>query len=271
MSFYTTSTSNLAGLSALAYGSSLRFRETKNEVISRSLNAELFRSRPSQLLMSIFPSTSALVDMLLPIFNQAPDLEKLFLLNKPKYNTRAGLLSSFIKNFEFILDTHSYYDLSLQNIFKLTLDTLLDSSQNINTFELGGKMLSLIEKNQIYFTKLKDFYSIIANNHFAKISDLPDNQIIRVSPSADMDSDWRGLSVSITQIPPQKYFSNSIYRSTIGDFDTFSQNYFTYLGTHVQSPAEYNGYDSENYATPTSQASDVIDISLINARKGLYL
>jgi hypothetical protein len=156
--YYTTSVSNLAGLSARAYGSSLFFRETKNQIISRSLYTDLYRSRPSQLFFSIFPSTDALISLLTPLLETDLELKRSLLVNPDP-----DFLRKFTQTLGTILDTHSYYDLGLNQLFALALaEHKLDQSRIARLF------LNQIKHHGKYYTKLEAFYKILRNNHFSK-------------------------------------------------------------------------------------------------------
>lgn len=271
--YYTTSSSTLAGLSARAYDSSVYFRETKNEIISRSLYKDLFRSRPSQLFMSLFPSEEYLIQTWLPIFDLHPKLEDHFLINLNIYNTPEDLLKKYIQNITLVFDAHSYYDLGLRDLFKIALDTTLEEN-SLNTKEISKSLLKLIQENKVYYTKLESFYNIIKNNHLSKLSDLPDNTIINLTNKLDIEQNWKGTNIVHTEIPPRSYRNDEIYRSssTIKDYSLMSQNYFSYLGQHISDPQAFNGYNSKNIEPPTyTPGSDVLNISLINAKKGIYL
>lgn len=271
--YYTTSSSSLAGLSARAYDSSLYFRETKNELISRSINRDLFRSRPSQLFMSLFPSVKTLTDMWLSVFDLHTELEDYFLVNLNIYSTHEKLLEALVNNVSVVFDSHSFYDLSLRELFKTALDLTLEFGLS-TTRDISKTLLELIKENKVYYSKLESFYNIIRNNHLSKLSDLPDNSLINLSDQLDMEINWKGTNIVHTEIPPQSYFSDQVYRSssTLKDYSALSQNYYSYMGAHLSSPETYNGYGSENYPEPTfTPGSDVLNISLINAKKGIYL
>lgn len=261
--YYTTSVSNLAGLSARAYGSSMFFRETKNQIIARSLYTDLYRSRPSQLFSSIFPSTNALVSVLAPVLETDLELKRFLLVNPDP-----DFLHKFANNLHNILDTHSHYDLGLAELFAQAL-----GNYRLDHTRVAKLFLQQLKEHGVYYAKLEAFYNIARNNHFSKISDVPDNSILKIS-NLQTDMSWNGVEMSSVEIPPQKYYSGDIYRSSAieKDYSKLSQNYHNYLGAHVTQPDLYNGYDSVNYPEPVTPAgSDVLNITLVNVKKGIYV
>lgn len=253
--YYTTSSSNLAGLAARAYKSSLYFREAHTKILRGSIYLDLFRSRSSQLFFTVFDTTP-----LLSFFNSTQEISNYFLVNKNHYGTLENLCKQFVTQLEIILDTHSYYDLSLIEFIKTGLDAVMllpDSRSTARSF-----IQSVIHPRIVLF------YEIVRNNHFSKISDVPDNVILKMPSSVDLDKNWRDASILHTEIPPQQYIKNDVYRSssTLSEYQNLSQNYSAYLGTQILNPTPYNGVESENYpeTKPTSK------LSLVNVDKGIY-
>lgn len=253
--YYTTSSSNLAGLAARAYKSSLNFREAHTQILRGSIYLDLFRSRSSQLFFTIFDTTP-----LLSFFNSTQEISNYFLVNKNHYGTLEKLCQQFVSHLEIILDTHSYYDFSLVEFIKAGLDSTMSLPDSRSTAK------SLIQN--VIHPQIELFYEIIRNNHFSKISDVPDNTVLKLSTSIDLDKNWRGTSILHTEIPPQQYTKNEVYRSsaTLDEYQNLSQNYSAYLGTQILNPTIYNGVESENY--PETAPSS--NLSLVNVNKGIY-
>lgn len=249
--FYTTSTSSLASLSAVAYGSSLFFREVKTQIIKNSLYKELYRSRPSSIFYSDF-------DFFFKAFSLL-DFDY-----RPYYPDLETLVDKFIQEFTFTLDSYSFYDLSVKTAIEISL---LRANLPV---DISKPLLHHLSQDVIKYHNFLDFYQVVSNNHNSKINDVPDNSILELEENTlNLDKDSNDLERVHTTISPQDYLNNKVYRldSTLNSSEKLAMNYFKYLPQQINSPEVYNGLRSVSVPKKEPDTS----ISLVNVKKGLYI
>jgi hypothetical protein len=266
--FYTNSSSSLATLSAVAYGDSYFFREVHTQIKTSSLFQELYRSVPSQLFMAFLPSTDYLVTHLSDVLEEL--LHDYYLINQNKIKSYADLISRVVQNVLYIVDAHSFYDLSFYDLWNLAFTNTLSSYTNSSVSNLAESLaqasLDSLSENTLYFENLLAFYNIIKNNHTTKISDLPDNALIRLSDTVKLLENYK------TSIPYKDYALNRVYRieGMENDYASLSENYTGYIGAHLSNPTVMNGARTENISSPTATTPAFLNLSLTNKSKGVY-
>jgi hypothetical protein len=249
-SYLTTKRSNLAGLSAVAYGDSDYFRYVQNQIIYSKEYRDLYRSRPSQIFYDLIVDITLFEEYLEEFSDSQQTIRQNKLIHKSYYEIKS-FERRFIEIFSQFLDQNTIYDLGVNDFFDLTFRNILKIKKS-SSRELGNNLRDYLRDNINDYTKLEDLIKIILNNPNSKIYDVEDNAVIQLKSSAlAFEYNSKGLNNTFVEIPIQEWEDEYIYRNTkdLRNRETpldkfFLANFVSYSEEHLRNPGLYNGMDS---------------------------
>lgn len=249
-SYLTTKRSNLAGLSAVAYGDSDYFRYVQNQIIYSKEYRDLYRSRPSQIFYDLIIDITLFEDYLKEFSDSQQIIRQNKLIHESYYKIKS-FERRFIEMFSQFLDQNTIYNLGVNDFFDLTYRNILKIKKSASR-ELGNALRDYLRDNINDYTKIEDIIKIILNNPNSKIYDVEDNAIISLKDSAvTFEYNSKGLNNTFVEVPVQEWEEGHIYRGTkdLRNRETpldkfFLANFIGYSEEHLSDPGFYNGMDS---------------------------
>lgn len=285
--YLTSPITNLAGLSAIAYGDSQYFYYIQNQFIYGRQWKDLYKSRPSQLFFDFIIDSSDFENYILSYFesNKIISINKKLLRDKFKNKSFEKV---FIEKFSLFLDTNTVYDIGFVEILDKTFKDILIYKKE-KSGQIAQDFNEYIINNYSSYSRLDIFVDIIVNNPNTKIYDLPDNHIITLLNSLDkIQFNSKGLNNNYVEIPISDYENDYIYRNVTDARNSNVQlnkfvraNYSNYLPDQLNSAETYNGVDTRipiedelditeiNNVPISSDIDRIRNFSLINKPPGL--
>jgi hypothetical protein len=208
--FATDSYSTAGGLAAVAYNDPDFFREVKNQIFQQSPTSDLDPNLPSSLFSGAFDQgdkVRQLIEQGLDAFaDSSEDFSDWLAVNerhtveKLSKDIESSLLQEFDRLSSYTTPLEEYVSSALNQLgLSISPDLILSCAEKISgVFRLDPRIGSDID----------DIVSVMDNNPFTKISSVPPDTIIAIDNSADLDKDYRGVSITNGYLTPADYYNN---------------------------------------------------------------
>lgn len=250
--YITSRRSNLAALSAVAYGNSEYFYYVQNQFVHSRRYRDLYRSRPSQLFFDLIIDIGSFNNEINEFIHNNEIIDFNIKLAPSTYS-RKSFSYVFIETLSLILDTNTRYNRSFVDLLNNTFDAVLVYKKN-ESIRLAEQFKAYLINKGGYFEKIEAFITIILNNPNTKIYDLPESQLIVLLDSLNkLEYNSKGLNNNMVEIPIEEWEDNYVYRgigetrnSNVNLRDYILANSVGYTEDHLRNPSLYNGLGTSN-------------------------